>query len=1104
MPSHPQGSGHRSRRPVLPVLTILTFISAGCAPELDVRHGEAAGYTRESLGAEIYRIIKKDLARTAERPQVKTKALERHRTALVAGFDHTIPPAERSNVAELLQDIAPLARSHDRLPMLTRSLAASLRDLAHQPTLLREWARSARHGAVAQPATGTLGWLMGWDSNRALLERFIEFAIDHDGFDSTGAPSPDKSDRLHRALTLLARHMATVEPYDVDPVHQTLRYALDILLDEVSGAGPAGDHLESDPQPAPLVLRRDHRGLPMPRRLNDGSLVAPFVDLDGDDLADAAPDGHVNGSGELIELPPFGSGPGYDSLGRALAADGGPAYRFAPVRRTLLRAVLEGARDLGSTCAITGRGHACGLLDGDLLFQLVEAAPTLLGRRVTETDPTDGHTYQGFDRADSPVLDLAHAVLTVLDMPGAPDRVLLADLLSVLARLSSRDPAGAAAMLAAFNDAFEIADTPFYDDVSLAAGNTFLDDMLVILAELVATPGLLGDVVVALSITSGADLTQALIRLLHHRRARFTIPEADACAADSQGIEPLPTCQVFDEPVDRAAPDITANQSVMQRVVHLFADTSEVRFQASFDIMGVDLVDLQIPNLAEFYLDTVAAFERDKPPDARDPTARGCLNVDPPLVEVMRGALELESLEMCPTFRQVNRLMNSPAWALLPIAEARCGDGYNLREHHGDTLLAAEVSGLTDALRPVVRAFGKHGKTALLARILATVHRHYPTDRAHLLRADDTPADVEGSGISRWEALILDVLRHARFFHDLVRASLAFAQLDDQQPSNSVSATETVEAVARFLVTPRDGLRHRDGGDTSTRGDGSVVTPLSPFYLLKDAINRAERAVDSVEAGRKAWRIASDLLADHVIGTRRDADLEASFIRVEMPPLLARLLEVVESRTRALADEGKLSERLRHTYPRDLADLLREPELAAVLDLLAPMADDAVLRDLVRRALLHLTADENLDDLVAALATVLQDLYDAEGYIAAVRAYGRLVDPALAGHRLIFHALRTTRETLALDGDTDRFGTLLRNGLQLDPATGTYYIFSIGRVVKAIHRVNPLDTGPLTEADYKQILEAAADYLLDDERGVEQLYDIEDALVAQGGSDPAP
>ncbi len=341
------------------------------------------------------------------------------------------------------------------------------------------------------------------------------------------------------------------------------------------------------PGQAYFAVRRDHRGLPILAK-QGATIPAPYVDKDIDGYADIGSDGRfIDSSGKSIPfVTPFASISLYqkdlaaarDAQGRALAAVAGqPLYGYINLDDTVLAGLLREAPQL---------------LDEkrDIVLQLLEGLGLLLGPRAL--DKRDYGTagildYQGFDKTQSPLLDIAYGftqLLTYSDT-GTATGVDLNRLLRAVQLLLLNQENVVARTLDAAAKALDESKKPAYASAVLDEKSTLYDDLAPILVRLLRDPDLLRDVLLALGDPATADLGQILGILATDSSQLFM----NQNQLDTRG-QPADLSSVIGtlgKPVDRTLPDSDIdknpgnaknNRSVLQRVLHLVHDANQTPF----------------------------------------------------------------------------------------------------------------------------------------------------------------------------------------------------------------------------------------------------------------------------------------------------------------------------------------------------------------------------------------------------------------------------------------------------------------------------------------------------------------------------------------------
>jgi hypothetical protein len=1042
------------------------LLATACSEEIDITPLRPP---RGTFGEEVVAMLRKDLAREARSGPERAQAVDGQQAALVEAIDGLAPEPFHDPLQAMLVKFVDDGLYRDGvMPGVSRAFADALDLFASDPNLLKAWSWESHRVGQLPRRTRLLATLIGFADLRALTTALADFGLAHDGLDEKGAPAAGEPRELAAAIEALSRTLQTVDPGD--PRDRTLADVVDLLM-------TYDERLTVDATPLWLV-RRDRRGA---FQVAPGSLGSTFRDGDGDDLADLDPLGRPR----LADGTPF-TAPAHidtfadthDGEGRALLPGGDgtePAYDYLDVHGSVARVLLGDARPL---------------LEKDILFDLPGFLPAIVsGGRRTERSQ-DGETFSVFDfSAESALLDVLWAFFQILDFEDAPA------LLEILARLMDEHPQAAAGTIEAIDQILDRADA--HTEAQTSPGSTFLDDLLLFLGDVLEQPGLLAAILDDVQNLDVAAVAETQARLLSFADPFVTEATADRCRNNAASCE-----RAFTQPVDPGAADFEhnpgggparrGNRSLFARALHLVADTYGASFSLELRVGPFDIpLDalLHIEDLATFYFEVIGGRGREEGADV------GCISDF--VAETTSFVLDID-LEGCMTPEQANRFMNTELPSLLPPPFDN--EGYEIRMHHGDALFAGEIAGLPAGLKSLAATLSRNNATYLLPELFTLLHRHWTSPDAEYLQADGfTPDPSFHTNLRSYEPLLIDVFTQTDSLRLIQEAGVVLA---DMRLADGRRAVDVVERAVRHLMLPDPTVVRRDGTSASTRGDGASIDPMSRFYLLRDALDGLDVALDAQPGVRDAWDRVTDELIDLFIDTALDPPSGRYVFRNPNAPVVtAHLVEMLRENVAARAADGTLHEALGDTWPTDMEDFLGGRGLAATHDLLAAIAADGTLKRLLHDATLDLTAPANLDDLTLRVLELLLDMYeydprpddpeqDARGYTAAAAAWGRAISYADGGARLVFNLLRFLRRAAAADGTEDRMGTFLRNAVEPNDEAHTYHLFVLGRAIKRDQRVDPLAAGPLDVDDYDQMLRSVTTWLRNEQVGAEQLYDL--------------
>lgn len=536
-----------------------------------------------------------------------TAALVAERRGIISDVDTVAPRPLLDGLDGYLRAVVPL-EDDGTVSRIVRGAGGVLGDLGRD------------QAAVA--ALGRLGWRDGFRPPR--LDAGIPRALLADPtLDPTlGALLPALSPstqgagdaRAEEALRQLLRATATsIREAEAVPdaaaADRTLRIALRFLLS-------SHPDLRALPEPVWAVLR-DHRGLPLVDA--SGGLPAPYVDRNGDGLADVDGGGRFVGAdgAALPQASPFpvidaevkDRAAGRDAQGRALrkAGEAATLYRYADLSGTALGALVREGKDLLDP-------------NRDMPLSLLAGAAHLLGpRRDATKQYASGKSlaYRGFTEEQGALLDLVYGYLQLAgysdtgDGSGADMSRFLA---VVQALLRDSEPL-LSRNLGAVAAAMDEGKKPEFDAARLPETATLYDDLAPVLVRILRTPGLVSDLIDAMRDPAAADLgplaallaTDSSLVYMNQDQLDWTRANATVGAVGKAVRRDLP-----DSDVDKVAGNASNNRSILQRTLHLVHDANGLTFcnrrDARIKILGIPIsyADpcslFKIDDLALFYV----------------------------------------------------------------------------------------------------------------------------------------------------------------------------------------------------------------------------------------------------------------------------------------------------------------------------------------------------------------------------------------------------------------------------------------------------------------------------------------------------------------------
>jgi hypothetical protein len=1090
--------------------------------------------THGTLGEEIYQVFCERMAAASDRSDVtgvrwkpvcegridppegapaRLVALHENRARLVDALDRMLPEETTDELGRFLGALLPFFDTpEERLPRQTRRLADFLARLAADDDALDALERlGARQGyRPLRLGLGVTRPLLAYpeiDSFAALaLETLLEGAA---------------AEELTSLQSALALEMATLEPEPFDPTEESTLSVLRELMFTQDDRFAVGSQR--------WVVMRDRRGLALP--LN-GAIAAPFADQDRDGLADIDAFGRFIGvRGEQLELPtPFAVRTEMptprDPLGRALRPDGSRYYQYLDASRTMLA---------GTTAELAPWLDA----DTPTLLRMSRGLPLLLGgpRDATETFGSYALRYTSFDTDQGSLFDVVHALGEMMHRPGTDDA------LAVTEALLEEHEAEAAALVRAGRFMADQGD--LYPDAQLTNPSNFWDDLIDLVVRISQRPGMFEAVMRSFSDPRSAELGGIYGGLMRYR---------DRVTYDASNPNGAPVGLPLDVTVDRTSLDTFDNESLFQRTLALIDGLNGVRVcnregaVLNLRVLGIpirypffgtaracELID--IDNVAEAYaLAILGRYELE--------LQSGFLNfivdvADTLGIDVDRALEEssgIEGLTRRPTPQALNRLVfwgladASGTASCTPAADGgTCNStfagqiftpvldrhGNSVIERHHGTIFAWEMPGFYEGMRPLLEVLHRPGYDRdaagryMFGELLGTLHRHWASpgntqtcgERSSSASrcADGAPNFSEHSNARSYEEVIADGFVDAQLLDRVHELNLALEAIELRPGVDGVTA---LAAMAEDLVDPRRsaGLVDREGRSSVPVNDGSREVPVTPLYLVLEALNAMDRDLAADTDRRADWRLARHAIVEQFLGTQTVGGRER-FENARARAILLTVLPFARERIAAHREAGDLVTWSTSLHSR-FANTMRGPLAAALVRLLDAVNEDPDARQALT-ALLGYLVDEASDNdaFVATLhgaADALMVLEDDANIVPLMHALSEAMAPNVrevvaAGGALdtegssLRDTLGLVRDIQAVD-DERTLRTLLRNAVQLPPAGDEITpLETIVDVIAEVNRVSPNEGASLRADDYRSVIGEVTGYMTDDRRGLERL-----------------
>lgn len=543
----------------------------------------------------------------------KLEALARHRTDLIRSFDVVFPDIEIEDpharvgtpdkvrlhdaVRVLMKRLSPLYDSNPLapadqtaqplIPAGTQAVARALDALAESPQAQASLARfGGRKGyRPSEIALGVLKPVLSYPDLRGFVRQSVRVL-------APIGPARLEFEQLLRATqeelldarpSVMPAPLVVTDPFGIAQPNRP-RDAVEIAQLMLLSSDPAFAFPNAAPAP---IVQRDARGFAVVNgsRLGEpGTVPAPFSDLfhDGpsgpepgaDGMADVDAYGRfIDGEGNPVAVDlPFDA-PGTvrvregDSLGRALLADGRPAFEYFDTQQTMAASLARDVRALADPVEAN---------DHETLLNTLAGAYLLLGDRVDGAKATyEGGrelSYRKFDASTSPLVDLAWAAGQVLSDPESDDYLQMAlDLLQ-------NHEQDVARLVGVGLELKRIADE--HAEAGIPATSTLWDELAEDFARIVEVGpadgdpngrSLLEDLLVALADDRSLLLAGAYSNFFKYRdRVSYDPDDINGFTLNLESNDG----QQPHVPVDRSSPDSAFNRSAFQRSLQIIYDTT--------------------------------------------------------------------------------------------------------------------------------------------------------------------------------------------------------------------------------------------------------------------------------------------------------------------------------------------------------------------------------------------------------------------------------------------------------------------------------------------------------------------------------------------------
>lgn len=475
-----------------------------------------------------------------------------------------------------------------------------------------------------------------------------------------------------------------------------------------------------------------------------------------------------------------------------------------------------------------------------------------------------------------------------------------------------------------------------------------------------------------------------------------------------------------------------------------------------------------------------------------------------------------------------------------------CPDGQWLQQRGANTLFTWENFGFFEKMKPLLGAFVAHGREDLFLELANTTYKHWPGKEASADECRVGSKTCPRAGMNTYEPLIAEA-----FAGDVLPAIVELAKTLENLPvkrcdtvdpttkactaSTTVSGIDVAAAATRAMLDPEyaksTGLKDRKGLTTAKRNDGTVVSQVTPAYLLTNALHGIDVAFDTYEQlhplekrnRHEAFRRARSQLVDQFMGVT-GAGPTSTFTSPTLPKMTPVIIDMLRAQLTAHCPKSFTPPYETCTWAREelakkAEETLAGPLASAGLDMMEAIRADADGRQQIEVLLQYLldaaSKNEALASLLASSNDVVQLLKDEENLIPLFHVLASAVDASIKDEKGHVKQKSLVDAQMALlakvsgkyfdkDGkeickreiDPNQVLAVALGNLVTPINDGSFKgqtpLEVIIDVIADVNRSDPTKPyeGTLDRADYANVTDNVSDFLLNKEHGLEQFYEV--------------
>ncbi len=1087
----------------------LSLALISCAKDYDL---ERPDHERGTLGEELHRMWVKDSARSATNAEERTALLHEREEEFVSSVDRTVPPGHVRELDEFLIALLPVIEE-GYLPAVSRRIPGHLEEAMADEDLMQSLEEPplyrAREFTTPLERRRMVDETIDYDRLPELIAHLGQTFVDNDGFDASGQQDLEVPSSYSDLLRAIAHSLEKEPKEETGQRWATTLRDLFVVADNRYRSG--------EPPRNTYIAIFDDRGLPKVRR-DDGELRAPFVDQNGNGLADVDDEGRfILDNGQVLAIPPLSrddiAHPDLhrDVFGRVETTPNHFMFEYVDISETALPYLVRMIGDLA---------------EEQTLYHVSSIGREVLGPPEVAEDGRG--LYRAFPQTHA-IVDLQDALVSGLAITELPE------VMSITARYIDRHVDDLAFFSYAVGNMGDVvADHP---EIDVHPDQTLVFDILDLLREIAAEPELWADVMEALRDPIMERGGEAMATLVQYRDTT-SVPQEDgpydACfhgckdsytigtEARFDCIRDCPMEEIFSDPTDFDAPESLENRSRHQRLFHLLRDTAGTPYELSIEELDVPDFNIDpsglpplasLPGAAEAFVRSVAG-ELHLSEYIADETENeigilinllsaatgGSFDTDS-VAELLSIASELfgARLDVEPTPDQITRLFNQEELRYEEgdtVIEANtpvCKDGFEMAKHHADGLYASEASGLIDVLHPLAYAFAKHEREELLTSIFLIVHDHYAGRDDLYLDAEGNPSPMKASNLVSAEEAMLEIFDDGEIFAALRALALSMETLTD---TGGIAIEERLRQLLYKWLRNDEGYSPRSEPYIIELPDGRQLDSVSRVEVILDRLNEMIERAELDEEVRQHLKSAATGFFDVALSAEEVDEADYRFEEEGVVAFTTHLLRYVGARADELDQSGELEPWLTEELPEGFMKFYGSRAFYAFIMLLDELHDEgdgqAALEELPKYLA---DSDERADRVAISLYAVIVQLLDLQALMPTGRFVMEVLDPdreqdiephaGLPNGSLIAYFL-----ALVSEADEEGYGLdILARGLERGESYGPAWSTLID-VVLRYFSPEPTATENMPREHREQALDAIGGWLHDGYGGLERYYEL--------------